>query len=179
MFAADDDIDGSANPAFRNITISGYQDPVGTASALEVINNGVAVSGDLSGYGGSQQDYGMPPSRRTGPRFAVRQCLKALDLPVTITENTVLSFDLSIEDAGEIVGIGFDTDNNLSPEFLFQLAGTQTWGLQGAAGQYSVGDGYVHYEIAVGQYFSGDFTRLVFAADDRHRWQRQSRISEH
>ena len=66
-----------------------------------------------------------------------------------IAENTVLSFDVRIEDAGEIVGFGFDTDNNLSPEYLFQLAGTQTWGLQGVAGQYSVGGGYVHYEIAV------------------------------
>ena len=143
-------MNSSANPAFRNITISGYQDPVGTASALEVINNGVAVSGDLSRYGGSDRITGMPPSRRDGTTISLSgNAWKALDLPVTITENTVLSFDLSIEDAGEIVGIGFDTDNNLSPEFLFQLDGTQSWGRQAFNGQYSVGDGYVHYEIAV------------------------------
>jgi len=167
FLAADDDADGSSNPVFRNIAISNNQPSVSTPQALGVVDNGVAVSADIFSYGGVLQDYGRATISEDGTTISLSgNAWKALDLPVTITENTVLSFDVSIEDAGEIVGIGFDNDNTLSPEFGFQLAGTQRWGFQYFNGQYSAGDGYVHYEIAVGQFYTGDFTKLFLAADD-------------
>ncbi|MEY8831030.1 hypothetical protein AB9K34_21875, partial [Sedimentitalea sp. XS_ASV28] len=67
---------------------------------------------------------------------------------------------------GEVHAIGFDRDDSLSSKWLFQLDGTETYGLQGENGQYTTGSGYQSFAIKVGDYFQGDFDRLVLAVDD-------------
>ncbi len=89
---------------------------------------------------------------------------KQVALNYTVTADTVLEFDFQSTAQGEIHAIGFDTDETLSPNRAFQVYGTQTWGLQ-AYRTYDPGSGVVHYTIPVGQYFTGTFTRLIFAND--------------
>ena len=91
---------------------------------------------------------------------------KYVSLDVTITVDTILSFDFQSDVEGEIHAIGFDTDEGLSPEWLFQLEGTQIFGSQAYADQYTIGSGVRHYDIAVGDHFTGTFDRLVFVMDN-------------
>ncbi len=54
---------------------------------------------------------------------------KKIDLPYTVTANTVIEFDFASSQQGEIHGIGFDNDNVLSEDLTFKLYGTtQDWG---------------------------------------------------
>ena len=87
-----------------------------------------------------------------------------------ITPDTVLEFDFMSTTEGEIQGIGFDEDDNLTNhQRIFQFFGTQTWS---AAYQWSppytatdMGS-YVHFSIPVGQYYTGSNMSLVFVNDD-------------
>ena len=80
-----------------------------------------------------------------------------------ITPNTVLTFEFASSAQGEIHGIGFDADNTLTQNQLFQLWGTQTYGLQNFA-NYSP-SGFVSYEIPVGTFYTGTGMRMVFVND--------------
>ena len=53
---------------------------------------------------------------------------RKIALPYTITAETVLEFDYTSAAAGEIQGIGIDSDNTASPSSFFQLSGTSVWG---------------------------------------------------
>ncbi len=91
---------------------------------------------------------------------------KKIAFPYQVTENTVLEFDFQSGSQGELQAIGFDTDNAISPQTIFQLYGTQTWGLQGYRNYASCAPGVQHYVIPVGKFFTGDMAYLVFANDD-------------
>jgi len=82
----------------------------------------------------------------------------------TITANTVLEFEFSSTSEGEIHGIGFDNDNVLSQVNIFQLYGTQDFGIQ-AFNTYVPSAGYVLYRIPVGEYYTGADMALVFVND--------------
>lgn len=83
-----------------------------------------------------------------------------------ITADSVLHFEFKSDTSGKIHGIGFDADNDLSPEWTFQLHGSQVWGNQDFDGQYATGSGWQHYSINVGSYLQGDFANLIFVMDD-------------
>ncbi|MCP4968252.1 MAG: hypothetical protein GY926_23835, partial [bacterium] len=70
---------------------------------------------------------------------------KKVSLPTTVEADTILAFDFSSSSQGEIQGIGFDTDNGMSPDRTFQVFGTQTWGIQDFHSY--VAPGVVRYEI--------------------------------
>gem|GEM_PF-1261023 len=80
-----------------------------------------------------------------------------------ITPNTVLAFEFASSAQGEIHGIGFDADNTLTQNQMFQLWGTQIWGLQDFA-NYSP-SGFASYEIPVGTFYTGTGMRMVFVND--------------
>ena len=86
-----------------------------------------------------------------------------------ITENTVLKFDFQSTAEGEIQGIGFDNDdiiNGGDAQHLFQVSGTQDWGID-IEDDYTLGsDGWQTYEVNVGKEFTGDFQYLTLANDD-------------
>ncbi|WP_354622607.1 hypothetical protein [Psychromonas sp. MME2] len=76
----------------------------------------------------------------------------------------MIEFDLTINKQAEIQGIGFDNDNSLSLEIMFQLTGTQNWGV---SGDRDTGTGQSqHFKINVGSYYSGDYQYLVLVGDD-------------
>lgn len=87
----------------------------------------------------------------------------------SISQDTVLEFDFMSTREGEISGIGFDEDNNLTnDQRIFQLFGTQNWnqGIQSEQ-QYNAGDlgRWVHFAIPVGHYYTGKAMHLVLAND--------------
>ncbi|WP_181687060.1 type IV pilin [Halorhabdus salina] len=76
---------------------------------------------------------------------------KLLDFEYNVTAQTVLEFDFRATNAGEIHGIGFETDDSISSNRIFTLLGSQPWGIE--YGEYETGDGWVHYEIPVGELY--------------------------
>lgn len=89
---------------------------------------------------------------------------KQIALPTTVDTNTYLEFDFYSDSRGEVHGIGFDTDSYLSSDKFFQLFGTQTFGNQDYD-TYSLSNGWTHYKIALGDYFTGDVAYLVLGMD--------------
>ncbi len=80
-----------------------------------------------------------------------------------ITSRTVIEFDFGSTSQGEIHGIGFDSDNGLSSDRIFQLYGTQNWGRNGP--NYSSPGNWQSFKIRVGQNFTGNNMRLIFVND--------------
>lgn len=80
-----------------------------------------------------------------------------------VTENTRLRFEFDSNDAGEIQGIGFDNNNTIDrgdAARFFQVDGSQSFGNNvSQSGSNDV------YEIAVGDFFTGNFNFLTFGND--------------
>lgn len=87
-----------------------------------------------------------------------------ISLPVTITRQSVLSFEFRSINQGEIHGIGFGTDDNLNAGRAFRLYGTQNWGIADFA-NYSGNGAFQRYTIPVGEYYTGDQLILFFIND--------------
>lgn len=152
--------------SFSDVTRT-YQDVVDEFGRKLVVEEGGIQTEFLVRTHGVNQDFGFSTVSDDGSSITLRNnAWKALDFNTTITENTVLSFDFKSDLEGEIHGIGFDTDSVISTEFLFQLAGIHDVGIQAYNNLYTTGSGYQRYEIAVGEFFTGDFTKLAFAMDD-------------
>ena len=83
----------------------------------------------------------------------------------TITPTTVLEFTFESSQEGEIQGIGFTEVDDIATAAgrIFQLWGTQDWGIRDFT--YS-GTGPETFVIPVGQYYTGTDMRLTFANDD-------------
>ncbi|MGK7939027.1 MAG: beta strand repeat-containing protein [Crocosphaera sp.] len=99
---------------------------------------------------------------------------KSLDITnYNVTENTRLRFEFRSEDEGELHGIGLDNDDDLfnNSDTKFQLYGTQTFANQAVNDYQGLNDaqavdGWKEYDISLGQYFTGDYDRLVFFTDN-------------
>ncbi len=121
---------------------------------------------EIETYGGTSQDTSLDVSvEGDGNTLHLEgNGWKSIDHPYTVTEDTILEFDFRSDHEGEIHGIGFDNDAALSADRTFMVHGTQTWGIT-AHNDYE-GDGqWKHYQIRVGDHFTGDFGRLTFAND--------------
>ncbi|MEZ5329085.1 MAG: choice-of-anchor K domain-containing protein [Verrucomicrobiales bacterium] len=111
------------------------------------------------------QDQGSYSIQDSGATLYIKDnAWKEIDYNTTIAANTVLEFEFYSNKRGEIHSIGFDTDSELSATRSFQVYGTQDWGIDDFQ-NYSSNDGWKSYLIPVGQYFTGSFTKMVFAAD--------------
>jgi Ca2+-binding RTX toxin-like protein len=113
----------------------------------------------------ASQDSGGAPTYFTGGMTLDGNLWKRVALNYTVTANTILEFDFRSTFEPEINGIGFDTDNAISSNRIFQVYGTQNWGIN-AFQNYDGSGEWTHYRIDVGSYFTGNFTHLVFANDD-------------
>ena len=80
-----------------------------------------------------------------------------------ITASTVLEFDFESTSQGEIHGIGFDENNSISSDRIFQLYGTQTWGI-GDFANYA--GGVRRFSIPVGQHYTGSAMFLILVNDN-------------
>ena len=137
-----------------------------------VISNGNALAVDfndytINGYWGGQ-DSGTYTVSPDGSTLVVNgNGWKKIDLAYTVNANTILSFDFRADIEGEVQGLGFDTDNDGNSQAAFQFLGTQ---LSYAAtnktfNSYNAGDGWIHYEIPVGNFYTGAFNYMTFFAD--------------
>ena len=82
-----------------------------------------------------------------------------------ITANTVVEFEFRSTNQGEIHGIGFDEDNNLSSNRIFKVHGTQNWGIR-TFDNYDGSGNFVAYSIPIGQSYTGATLRLVLCNDN-------------
>lgn len=81
-----------------------------------------------------------------------------------ITPQTTLTFELKNNGAGEIVGIAFENDNQLTSSRLYKFSGTQQWS-NDAYKYTNVGD-FQTITLPIGQMSTGEIDRLVFVLDD-------------
>ena len=93
---------------------------------------------------------------------------KKFALPLNITASTVLEVTVNSSDTGEIVAIGFDSDNDHdNSQTFFQIGGSQQWNnATPITPNYTAGEGAVTYVIPVGAYFTGNMGFLTLIADD-------------
>jgi len=84
-----------------------------------------------------------------------------------VTPDTVLEFEFASANQGEIHGIGFDENDNISDATrVFQVHGTQNWtAANHDYDNYPGGGGFVSYQIPVGQYYTGSGMFLVLVND--------------
>ena len=89
---------------------------------------------------------------------------RKVEYPYTMTSNTILEFDFSCSEEGEIHGIGLETDDSHSQNSIIQLFGTQTYGIQGY--RTYTGSGVNHFRIPIGQLLStGNMLYVTFIND--------------
>ena len=119
---------------------------------------------DVLSFGGSQ-DGGNYEILEGGRMLRIsNNAWKAIELPYTVTENTVISFDFGSTIEGEIHGIGFDDNSSISSSKTFKVHGTQNWGINDYD-NYAGNNVWQSYVIPVGQYYTGDYVYLFFVAD--------------
>jgi len=120
----------------------------------------------VSSYGGTQQDIDTNKVINVNDASLTIEGNRwqKISLPYTITPYTIIEFDFNSSIQGEIHGLGFDIDTEISEDRSFQLYGTQAFGLSAFA-TYS-GNDIAHFTIPVGQYYQGNFTYLFFINDD-------------
>jgi hypothetical protein len=119
----------------------------------------------IESFGGSQDAGGLGFASVDGYTLTLQgNTWKTVIGNHTVTENTVLQFEFMSTGQGEVQGIGFDNDNEISDDFMFRVYGTQNWGIT-TTDYYNANDGWKAYTINVGEYYTGNFTKLVFAMD--------------
>ncbi len=94
---------------------------------------------------------------------------KRFPIDCSIKNNTVLEFTLDAQNAGEIIGIGFDEDgDHRNSRRMFKLAGPQKLPNDqiGDYANYEAGSGEQHFSIPVGTYYRGKMVHLLLEADD-------------
>lgn len=136
------------------------------ASKLSVSTDNVIDEYDVSSYGGSSQDRtGTVEVRDAGLSLYLEgNRWQKIDLPYTVTTDTVIEFDFQSTEQGEIHGLGFDDNLTISQDKTFKVHGTQNWGNSDFA-TYS-GNGITHFTIPVGKFYTGIFQYLFFVNDD-------------
>lgn len=155
VLASDDDAGSGAVSRFRNIRVVEGAPPPPAYLNFSTAQISSFANQDVSGTA-AVEDAGatLKLSGNTWKRVALSK---------TITASTVLEFEFSSGDQGEIHGIGVTANNTLDPARVFAVYGTQEWGIRSFANYTG---GWVSYSIPIGQYFTGNFSHLVFAMDD-------------
>lgn len=114
---------------------------------------------------GGAQDQGQLTVIENGKGIMIENnAWKAIPFNYNIVGTTVLKFEFKSTRQGEINGIGFDDDDNISSPYTFELFGTQIWG-NTTYKDYDGSGNWKTYTIPVGQFYTGAATRLFFAAD--------------
>lgn len=115
---------------------------------------------------GNGQDQGSSTVNAAGELSISNNAWKSISDNYTVTANTVIEFDFKSSSQGEIHGIGFDNDDNISSNRTFRLYGSQNWGLANYNNYASSAGAWKSYTIPVGQLYTGTFDRLFFVCDD-------------
>lgn len=115
-------------------------------------------------FGGSQDRGGYEVSDDGYGLTVARNGWKAIEMPYTVTDETILEFEFRSTVRGEVHGIGLDDDATISSGQTFRVYGTQSWGIDDYD-NYPGNGQWVHYKIYVGKHYKGDYDYLFFAAD--------------
>lgn len=133
---------------------------------------------------GVNQDGGQHQVQENGTVLYIQNnAWKSIPLNYTITPNTVIKFDFRSTVEGEVHGLGFDDNDNISYNYTFKVHGTQSWGLLNYD-NYPNNGTWVTYTIPVGQHYTGAANRFFFCADNDgglrtgNSWYRNLRIYE-
>ncbi|UUO08089.1 hypothetical protein M4951_07160 [Blastopirellula sp. J2-11] len=133
------------------------------------------------GYGGSGQDQtpdGLAVSEDGSTLTLTGNTWKQVLGSFVITEYTILEFDFDLLSEGEIHAIGFDVDDEIAPDMMFRIAGTQDWGIDATSLRV---EGTNKVRIPVGQFYTSTaenpFTRIVLINDDDGDASAQSSFS--
>lgn len=130
---------GKSSPNFLLMPISDYGPVVGGVATVPASDKGATLV--LSGSG-----------------------WKRVLLNYTVTPNTRLGFWFRSPVAGTIQGIGLDSNDLADITHTFQLNGSSTFGHQDHHDYAEHSSrGWYHYDIAIGEKFTGTMTRLFFA----------------
>jgi len=83
-----------------------------------------------------------------------------------IYPDSQLTFDFKSSAEGQIHGIGFDGDNNLSAERVINIYGTQPEVGISDAERYDGSGEYQSFTIPIGEYYQGENLKIFFANDE-------------
>jgi uncharacterized repeat protein (TIGR03806 family) len=119
---------------------------------------------NLLPYGG--QDNGVATVLSNGSELLIEDnAWKAVPFDYMITENTLLDFEFRSNEEAEMHVIGFDENLTEDQSKAFNLYGTQTYGIEDYK-TYTGSGSWEHYQIPVGQYFTGPISYMFFNCDN-------------
>ncbi|MEQ8706669.1 MAG: zinc-dependent metalloprotease [Phaeodactylibacter sp.] len=119
---------------------------------------------DILSFGGPQ-DAGSYDLLSDGEVLRIQNnAWKAIEVNYEVTPNTVIELEFGATRQGEIHGIGFDENTSISSNRLIRLHGVQNWGY-GNYDNYPGGSIWKKYTIPIGEFYTGEFQYLFFAAD--------------
>lgn len=114
---------------------------------------------------GGPQDAGSHNLLDNGEVLRIQNnAWKTIEVNYEVTPNTVVELEFGSTRQGEIHGIGFDENNSISSNRLIRLYGIQNWGYSNFD-NYPGGAIWKKYTIPVGEFYTGSFQYLFFAAD--------------
>lgn len=117
----------------------------------------------IDSYGGLQ-DIGVFELQEGGTVLKIaNNAWKSIALNYTVTANTMMTVDFRSDQQGEIHGIGFDNNDQISFSQTFKLHGIQNWGVLNFDNY--AGSSWKTYTIPVGDFYQGSYNRLFFVAD--------------
>lgn len=173
-FINDDDAEANAEASFRNVEIitngGGVTNPP-TDEPLEI-----TFGNNVQSYGGSSQSDSSFSATVTengqGLKLEGNGWRKVDITGFEVDGDTTLSFEFKNNGEGEVIGLGFDNNDNIRRADdggnFFQLTGTQSWGNENISMGSTDSDGFTSYSIDVSNFISsGDsFNFLTFGNDD-------------
>ncbi|MCA0948472.1 cadherin-like domain-containing protein [Salipiger pacificus] len=162
-----------------SVSVTVEEAEVPTRGAIDIDFTSMPISGyaapnDVTSEGYTATENSLSLEGNTWKKVALPQ-------PYIPDGESVLRFEFSSSEIGEIMGIGLEanSDFNNSEQVHFQLAGSQNWATfanQDYFG-YSPEDGTVTIEIPLADYAGMEFTYIVFINDDDANSSAQSTFS--
>ncbi len=164
---ADDDANASADVTFADIKL--YEDAPSASNGTPIDFATASISGYESNQDGANGHSSAATVTNGGTGLQLTgNAWKDVTLSATLSSNSVLAFDVDASDAGEILAIGLDSDNDHKNQVrMFQVSGSDpSSNMNQDFMTYTAGSGVRHYEIPIGSYYTGAMNRLVLIADD-------------
>ena len=138
---------------------SGSGTPDSTCLFLDLIKNKVVT------FAGTQ-DLGTVEVIENGKGVHLKaNAWKKIMGNYVVTANTVVEFEYKSNLAPEIIGIGFDNDEEISANLSFQVGGYQRWGIQNHRSFNNLSN-WQKVSIPVGKFYTGTFSKFVFICDE-------------
>lgn len=127
------------------------------------------ASGDLKPFAGPQ-DQGIATISTDGKTVVLsKNAWKYKDFAYELTSNTILRLEFRSTKQPEVAAIGLEENDNMTSGRMFNLYGSQNWGIRNYRKYRGDGNWQV-FEIPIGKFYTGSMKYLVLAADhDRSR----------